>query len=31
VLGGEGWTAARDLLGRMMPISVSESDFRRVL
>lgn len=31
VLGGEGWTATLARLGAMMPISVSDSDFRRVL
>lgn len=31
MLGGEGWTATLARLGAMMPISVSERDFRRVL
>jgi hypothetical protein len=31
VLGGDGWTAALERFGTMMPISVSDRDFRRVL
>lgn len=31
VLGGEGWMTTLARLGAMMPISVSDSDFRRVL